>query len=145
MKLAYLITFALQACLLAMPAVGSAQAIGKAMGNLRWGMSDAEVQRVVKTRLAAQYGEQIRKAEGGSKAQLERELATKQKEVGNASLIEFTGKSSRWDRSPIAGEFVYGNGESMLVVNDGESENYYFFVEGRLWKWVKLYPSSQFG
>jgi hypothetical protein len=33
----------------------------------------------------------------------------------------------------------------MMSVNDGESENYYFFLDGRLWKWVKLYPSSQFG
>jgi hypothetical protein len=143
MKRAYLVSLAVQAFLLAMPAVGSAQAIGKAMGNLRWGMSDTEVARVVKTRLADQYGEKIKKAKGSSKAQLERELATKQKEVGN--VFEFSGKSSRWDRTPIAGEYGYGTDESMMTVNDGESENYYFFLEGRLWKWVKLYPSSQFG
>lgn len=145
MKRAYLITFALQACLLAMPAVGSAQAIGKAMGNLRWGMSDTEVQRVAKTRLTDQYAEKIKKAKGSAKAQLERELATKTKEISSAHPFEFSGKSSKWDRSPIAGEFGYGTDESMLTFNDGESENYYFFLEGRLWKWVKLYPSSQFG
>jgi hypothetical protein len=143
MKRAYLVSLVLQACLLAMPAVGSAQAIGKAMGNLRWGMSDTEVVRVVKTRLADQYGEKIKKAKGSQKAQLERELATKQKEVGG--VFEFSGKSSRWDRTPIAGEYGYGTEESMLNVNDGESDNYYFFLEGRLWKWVKLYPSSNFG
>jgi hypothetical protein len=115
------------------------------MGNLRWGMSDTEVQRVAKTRLADQYGEKIKKAKGSAKAGLERELATKQKEVASSHVFEFSGKSSRWDRSPIAGEFGYGTDESMLVINDGESENYYFFLEGRLWKWVKLYPSSQFG
>jgi hypothetical protein len=145
MKRAYLVSLAVQAVLLALPAVGDAQAIGKAMGNLRWGMSDTEVQRVVKTRLADQYGEKIKKAKGSAKAGLERELATKQKEVTSSHPFEFSGKSSRWDRTPIAGEFGYGTGESMLALNDGESENYYFFLDGRLWKWVKLYPSSQFG
>jgi len=145
MKRAYLVSLAMQAVLLAMPAVGNAQAIGKAMGNLRWGMSDTEVTRVVKTRLADQYGEKIKKAKGSAKTGLERELAAKQKEAGSSHVFEFSGKSSRWDRTPIAGEFGYGTDESMLVINDGEAENYYFFLEGRLWKWVKLYPSSQFG
>lgn len=145
MKRAYLVSLAVQVVLLAMPAVGNAQAIGKAMGNLRWGMSDTEVQRVAKTRLADHYGEKLKKAKGSSKAGLERELATKTKEVTSSRPFEFSGKSSRWDRTPIAGEFGYGTNESMLVLNDGESENYYFFLDGRLWKWVKLYPSSQFG
>jgi hypothetical protein len=145
MKRAYLVSLAVQAVLLALPAVGNAQAIGKAMGNLRWGMSDTEVQRVAKTRLTDQYGEKIKKAKGSTKAGLERELATKQKAIASSHVFEFSGKSSRWDRTPIAGEFGYGTGESMLVLNDGESENYYFFLDGQLWKWVKLYPSSQFG
>lgn len=145
MKRAYLVSLAMQAVLLAMPAVGNAQAIGKAMGNLRWGMSDSDVTRVVKTRLADQYGEKIKKAKGSAKAGLERELATRQKEASSSHVFEFSGKSSRWDRTPIAGEFGYGTGESMLAINDGEAENYYFFLDGRLWKWVKLYPSSQFG
>ena len=141
MKRAYLVSLAVQALLLAMPAVGNAQKIGEAMGNLRWGMSDSEVISVVKTKLADQYGAKIKKAKGAEKAGLERELASKQKELAG-SHFEFSGKSSRWDRSPIAGEFGYGNEESMLSVNDGESDNYYFFLEGRLWKWVRLIPSG---
>jgi hypothetical protein len=141
MKRAYIVSLAVLAILLAMPAVGSAQKIGEAMGNLRWGMSDSEVIRVVKTKLSDQYGAKLKKAKGSEKAQLERELATKQKEIAG-SHFEFSGKSSRWDRSPIAGEFGYGTEESMLSVNDGESDNYYFFLEGRLWKWVRLIPSG---
>jgi hypothetical protein len=143
MKRSYLVSIALQALLLAMPAVGSAQAIGKAMGNLRWGMSDTDVARVAKTRLAEQYAGKIKKAKGATKAGLERELASKQKAIGG--VFEFSGKKSRWDSSAVAGEFGYGTDESMLMVDDGESENYYFFLDGRLWKWVKLYPTSQFG
>lgn len=144
MKRSYLVSLAVQALLLAMPAVGNAQAIGKAMGNLRWGMSDTDVVRVTKTRMADQYAEKIKKAKGSAKASLERELASKQKAI-NGKVVEFTGKSSRWDKTPIAGEYGYGTGESMLAIDDGESENYYFFLDGRLWKWVKLYPTSQFG
>lgn len=145
MKRSHLVTLALQAAMLLAPSVGDAQAIGKAMGNLRWGMSDSDVQRVAKTRLRDQYEEKLKKAKGASKATLQRELAQKSKQIENSSVVEFSGKSSRWDRSPIAGEFGYGSNESMLTFNDGESENYYFFVDGNLWKWVKLYPASQFG
>jgi hypothetical protein len=145
MKRSHLVTLAVQAALLfAVPAVGDAQAIGKAMGNLRWGMSDTDVARVVKTKLREQYDAKLKKAKGASKATLERELASKTKQI-DSSLFEFSGKSSRWDRSPVAGEFGYNSNESMMSVNDGESDNYYFFVDGNLWKWVRLYPASSFG
>jgi len=146
MKRSHLVTLAVQAALLfAVPAVGDAQAIGKAMGNLRWGMSDTDVARVVKTKVRDQYEAKLKKAKGASKATLERQLASKVKEIEKASVIEFSGKRSRWDSSPIAGEFGYDSNESMLTFNDGESDNYYFFVDGSLWKWVRLYPASTFG
>jgi hypothetical protein len=146
MKRSHLVTLAVQAAVLfAVPAVGDAQAIGKAMGNLRWGMSDTDVARTVKTRMREQYEAKLKTAKGASKATLERELASKVKEVEKAHAIEFTGKRSRWDSTPIAGEFGYDSNESMLTFNDGESDNYYFFVDGNLWKWVRLYPASTFG
>ncbi len=144
MKHPHLVSFAVYALLLAVPATGSAQAIAKSMGNLRWGMSDTEVKRVVKVKIADQYEAKLKKAKGASKSALEREVASKGKAL-DQSHVDFTGKSSRWDRTPIAGEFTYGADESMLTVNDGDSDNYYFFIDGRLWKWVKLYPASAFG
>lgn len=129
---------------LALPATSSAQAIAKAMGNLRWGMSEVEVKRVVKARIADSYAKQMKKAKGAAKAALEKEMLSKQKAI-DSGYFEFTGKSSRFDRSPIAGEFTYGNDEAVLAASDGDSESYYFFIGGNLWKWVKHYPASSFG
>jgi hypothetical protein len=32
-----------------------------------------------------------------------------------------------------------------VAYDDGSSRNYYFFFEGRLWKWYKAYPNRAFG
>ena len=113
----------------------SMSAVSKSMGDLRWGMSEYEVQRFLKRKIK----EDARKARGMAKRALER--AAGQIDDG---LVQFNGRS-RYDRGPIADQFTHGNQESMLVYEDGESKNYYFFIQGRLWKWVKAYPSRAFG
>jgi hypothetical protein len=106
---------------LALP--GQAQAgsntIAKALGNLRWGMSEREVTSALK-------GKTDVKA-------LER------------SRIEFDGDRSRFDNTMIGEEYTHGNDETALTFKDKDSENYLFFIGGELWKWVKVYPASAFG
>ncbi len=109
--------------LYAAPAAASGNAIAGAMGNLRWGMNEREVRTALEGKL--------------SKADA-REL--------NSSYVEFDGKKTRWDHSDVAEEYTHGNEESMLSYKDRDgSSNYYFFIGGQLWKWVKLYPASAFG
>jgi hypothetical protein len=109
---------------LAAPVAASANPIAGAVGNLRWGMSTREVKTALKAKIKDR-----------SKLQ---EL--------DSSYVEFDGKSTRWDSSPIAEEYTHGNEEAMLTYKDGDgSENYYFFIGGQLWKWVKLYPAAAFG
>ena len=104
------------AALLGLPAAAHANAIAKSLGNLRWGMSESDLKLALK---------------GKTK---------------NASFAEFDGSRSRWDSTPVAEEYTHGNDESMLSYKDGDgSENYYFFIGGELWKWVKYYPASSFG
>ena len=125
-------------------ASADASKIATSMGDLRWGLSEGEVQSFAKRKLAERYEAQIKKThDSGKQAQLKSDLKRALSEV--SSVTQFTGKSSRWDRSPVAGEFTYGNGESMLMVKDDTSENYYFFVNGRLWKWYKAMDKSAFG
>jgi hypothetical protein len=124
MKRSYIgLLIAIVSVALTAPAVAS-NPIAGAMGNLRWGMSTREVKTALKAKIK-------------DKSRLQ-DL--------DASYVEFDGKSTPWDRSSVAEEYTHGNEEAMLSYKDGDgSENYYFFIGGQLWKWVKLYPASTFG
>ena len=119
--------------------------IATSMGDLRWGLSENEVISYARRRLEDVYDAQIQKTkDSGKKAQLRADLKRAQAEVAK-SKVDFGGSSSRWDRSPIAGEFDYDNNESMLSAKEPDAENYYFFVSGRLWKWVRVMDKSAAG
>ncbi|HMI90697.1 MAG TPA: hypothetical protein VK509_05005 [Polyangiales bacterium] len=108
-------------CLLGLPtavAHAAPSALAKAMGNLRWGMSELEVKGALKG-----------KTDTGQLS---------------ASHVEFDGKRSRYDGSVVGEEYTHGNDESMLAFKDKDAENYLFFIGDELWKWVKVYPSAAF-
>ena len=98
------------------PAAAGENQILKAMGNLRWGMDDLALKSALKGKL-----------------------------TDRSPHVEFNGQSTSWDSSPVGEEYTHGNEEEMYVSKDGTSENYFFFIGGQLWKWVKLYPESTFG
>ena len=96
--------------------------LAKALGNVRWGMSQSELRSALKGK-----------------------LKDKARDFEN-STVEFDGKKTRWDSSPVAEEYTHGNEEAMMTYKDADgSDNYYFFIGGELWKWVKVYPSASFG
>ena len=41
-------------------------------------------------------------------------------------------------------EFSQNNNESMLVMRDENSQNFYFFIGDKLWKWYKAFDSAVF-
>ena len=44
----------------------------------------------------------------------------------------------------MKGEFTHHNNESLFVVSDESSENYYFFIQDKLWKWYKAFKADAF-
>ncbi|HEX4351547.1 MAG TPA: hypothetical protein VHZ95_01510 [Polyangiales bacterium] len=123
-------------------AAAEASPIAISMGDLRWGLAESDVVSIVKRKLADHYNEAIKQThDAGKQAQLK---AAAKRSIGDFanSKVEFEGKSSRWDRSPIAGEFNYGEGQSMLVAKDETATNYYFFVNDHLWKWFKSFDQG---
>ncbi|MDD9943988.1 MAG: hypothetical protein OXU20_23295 [Myxococcales bacterium] len=129
--------------------VGQASAAGskiaKAMGDLRWGMSEGEVINFVQRQLDKKYKSLIRAQKDMRRETDLREELREKKFAVRKSLVEFNGGKSNWDVSNVAGEYTHGNSESMLVAKDRDSSTYYFFIEGRLWKWIKTYDSEVFG
>jgi hypothetical protein len=115
------------------------------MGDLRWGLSEGDVISYARRKLEDSYDAQIQKTkDSAKKGQLRADLKRAQAEVAK-SKVEFEGSGSKWDRSPIAGEFGYGDSESMVVSKEPEAENYYFFLNGRLWKWYRAVDKGVVG
>lgn len=127
------------------PAAAGGSKIASALGDLRWGMSEYDVRRFAKRYLTHHYEQAIKKASGkASKAKLREELDAHLAKL-EKSLVQFDGAGSQWDRSSVGGEFTYGNSESMIALEDTKAEHFYFFINGELWKWVKVLPAAELG
>ena len=122
-------------------AAAAGSPIANAMGDLRWGMSEREVVTFAKRAIGEHYAAQMKKADAGKQAKLKEEMKRAQAEV-EKSRVEFEGTKSRWDSSPVAGEFNYGDDESMLVAKVDNAASYYFFRGGQLWKWYKAVDAN---
>src|SRR6185312_14295275 len=94
--------------------------------------------------IASEYGAALSKAKGGEQDKLKSQLKAAQGEV-DRSLVSFDGGKSRWDNSPVAGEFQNGNQESMMVSKDISGTSYYFFLDGKLWKYIRVLDKSAAG
>jgi hypothetical protein len=118
--------------------------IDKSMGDVKWGASRDEVMAKFTNAVKEKYKPLIAKSTGAIE---EDKLRAKMRdELGKIrdSLVEFDGHKTGWDVSFLKGEFTHHNGESMFVVTDENSQNYYFFMKGKLWKWYKAFNSSVF-
>ena len=118
--------------------------ISKSMGDLKWGTPRDEVMQHFINAVKDKYKPLIAKTTGAIeedklRAKMRDELARIR-----SSLVEFNGTKTGWDVSFLKGEFTHNNGESMFVVTDENSQNYYFFIQGKLWKWYKAFNASVF-
>lgn len=126
----------------AVPAVDLKKAFSEALGERHWGMSKADVLKMLKAQIRVAFEKRIK---------LERDimrqdaLYQESQEAArrlNESFVSFDGPKTGWDVSPIAQEFTHKNRETMLVVNGKSSRDFYFFIQGKLWKWYRELPSD---
>lgn len=120
--------------------------ISNALGELRWSMNKDELLKVLKARIQREFEERV-KAERDILRQdaLYQEAKDRFQQI-RQGFVTFDERKNGWDVSPIADEFRRGTAESMLVVDDRASRDYYFFVRGQLWKWYReLKPQANAG
>jgi hypothetical protein len=120
--------------------VDSTRAIGKALGAFQWGMSKADLIKLLKAQIRAEFEQRI-KIERDIMRQdaLYQEAQDRARRISE-NLVSFDGQKTGWDVSPIASEFTHGNREEMLVVTGTRSRDMYFFIQGKLWKWFRELP-----
>ncbi|TNF31960.1 MAG: hypothetical protein EP329_11500 [Deltaproteobacteria bacterium] len=69
------------------------------------------------------------------RAQLDREV-----DDFNAHLVAFDGRRTGYEVSPVAGEFMAGSNESMLVLRDPDGDHFFFLIDGKMWKYARMLP-----
>lgn len=122
----------------------TSEAINKAMGELKWGMDQETLVVTLADDIKEQYRPQVQKTKDPiEKDRLRTEFQKEIKRLKD-SYVKFDGSSTGWDASFLKGEFSHRNGESMMVRRDGNSQNFYFFMNGRLWKWYKAFDAAAF-
>lgn len=119
-------------------------AIAPALGDLRWGMEPREVHQHFRAQIEARYEEPLRTAPDAIQQDRLREQMNAEIRRLRESYVRFTGEHTGWDASFLRGEFTHDNQESMLSFRDDNSQNFFFFIRGRLWKWYKAFDSSVF-
>lgn len=112
--------------------------------GIRWGMDKGEVFKVLQKQLKDRYQPLIRKTRDPVEEDRLRQEARDELQRIKESYVEFTGKTTGWDISFLRDEFTHNNDEAMLVVRDQNSQNFFFFIDGRLWKWYKAFDAAVF-
>ena len=123
----------------------TSEEVGKALGKLKWGMSKDQVVKVLINQVKEEYRPKIAKTRDAVEEDRLRHEAGDRIQAIRKSYVEFNGEPTGWDASFLKPEFGQNNGESLVVMRDGNSQNFYFFHNGGLWKWYKAFESKTFG
>jgi len=120
------------------------EGIGEALGDLTWGAASKAVYQHFAGKVRERYAERLTKAPDAiTEDRLRHDLSEEVRAV-RRSYVRFQGQTTGWDVSFLRDEFTHNNQESMLVVRDGNSQNFYFFIRNRLWKWFKAFDADVF-
>lgn len=119
------------------PGVDVKAAIADSLGEVHWGMSKADLLKMLKARIRADFDQRIKVERDIMRQDQLYEAAKEQARRLNDGYVEFEVGKSGWDVSPIGAEFTRGNREAMLVLTLKTSRELYFFIQGRLWKWYR--------
>lgn len=125
-------------------AAPKSEAVAKALEPLKWGMGKQEVlAHFVKT-IEEKYKKPLSEATDAiTEDRLRHDMREEIAQI-RATLVKFDGTTTGWDVSFLRPEFTHHNGEEMFVVRDQNSQNFYFFIQGKLWKWYKAFDAEVF-
>jgi len=122
----------------------SSEAVGKALAPLKWGMTKQEVLAHFVKNIEEKYKKPLSEATDAiTEDRLRHEMGEQVAQI-RGTLVKFDGTTTGWDVSFLRPEFTHHNDEEMFVVRDENSQNFYFFIQGKLWKWYKAFDAEVF-
>ncbi len=122
----------------------SPSALEQSMGEIQWGWTPKQVYRHLKKNIEASYQEPISKTTDAiEEDRLRHKMAEEAHQIRD-SYFEFDGTPSAYDSGYLKGEFTHRNGESLLRVRTKNTQDYFFFINDRLWKRYRAFNASVF-
>lgn len=118
--------------------------ISTALGEVRWGMTKDQLLTLLTGKIRERYRPLMSKATDAITEDRHRHDMEQEVQRLTQSFVRFNGRRSGWDVSFLQDEFTHNNNESMLVQNDENSQNFYLFINDRLWKWYKAFNADVF-
>jgi hypothetical protein len=119
-------------------------ALVQSMGEIQWGWTPKQVYRHLKKNIEASYQESISKTTDAiEEDRLRHKMAEETRQIRD-SYFEFDGTPSAYDSGYLKGEFTHKNGESLLRVRTKNTQDYFFFINDRLWKRYRAFDASVF-
>jgi hypothetical protein len=125
--------------------------IASAMEGVEWGWSHPKLIRHFTGRLQRLYRPVLNKATDAlTEDRLRRQMNARISRIKN-SYVEFRGQRTGWDTSLIRDQYTHNNGEAMVEVRelraggqDPRYTDYFFFMNGRLWRRFRAFNQDQF-
>ncbi len=120
------------------------EAIAPALGEVRWGWSRQRLTKYFSNKIRREYQPRINKARDAMTEDALRHERDQRVRRMRRSYTEFNGRTSGHDSGFLRDEFTHNNNEAMMNVRSDNADDYYFFINGRLWKWYRAFDASVF-
>lgn len=136
---------AIAALLVAAPSFAQdTEALDGAMGDVEWGWTQEQLLEHFENVIRAEHRDEIRGARDAMAADAANHRMQREIQRMRSSVVEFDGTRTGHDSSYLRGEFTHNNSESVIRVRRPNSDDYYFFIRGRLWKWYRAFDAAVF-
>ncbi|MEM6958224.1 MAG: hypothetical protein AAF645_21255 [Myxococcota bacterium] len=126
------------------PQTPHTDAIAGAMGAVEWGWNRDELVDHFSKQLREEYRPRIHKARDAMTADRIRHEMNQHLRRIRDSYVEFDGRTTGHDTSFLRDEFTHRNNESMVRIRSDNADDFYFFINNRLWKWYRAFDASVF-
>lgn len=114
------------------------------LNGVQWGWTREELMRYFRARIQDEYRDRIARAPGAIEEDRVRAEMNEKIRTVRESYFEFNGNISGYDSSFLREEFTHNNQEAMMKVQSENSDDYYFFIQGRLWKLYRAFHTRVF-
>ena len=119
-------------------------AIGPYLGDVEWGWSQRQLVDHYSQKIRADYQTRIRKARNHTDQ--DRLVHERDRDIRRLrrTLVRFNGRTTGYDSGFLKDEFTHNNDETMIRVRGDNADDYFFFIDGKLWKWYHAFDASVF-
>lgn len=126
------------------PQTPHSDAIAPYLGQVEWGWSRRQLVNYYTQKIREEYRERISKAHNHTdqdRLVLERNRAVQRL---RRNVVRFDGRTTGYDSGFLRDEFTHNNNEEMIRVRGDNADDYFFFIDGKLWKWYHAFDASVF-